>query len=868
MATPAAAAPPRVSRNVSLPAGRQPPAVGMLARRTLSESDLEPGTPTAPSGSSSSSSLSSRSNESNTVAADQQDLSEEEEPLAAQWADSLPPHLLDTLLLSARLRKRQEVIHVTEVVSWSCAELIVSEGSHVRWLKVLDTVFHRPLLRAPALLAAEDVRALFPNLQQVRERHARLYAELRAARNHAPDHIVQIQPVAQALLNTLGEAGYAGCLARFCRGQRLALEALRERRRKHKELHQFLCGREQLPLCGRLQLRDLLACVWQRLTKYQLLLESVLKTVSEEGGEGVPEGGAAEGSEAGGAAAARRALAVAKDVLHTVDTAIRTAENEHRLSKLEVRAGSGPEWEELRRLDLTTRSLRLEGDLALRNDSSKRVNVLALMLSDCLVLLQREGERFVLRPISQPSQQGPLSPLIKWDKVLFRPNAAVRNTFFLMNINGVQMHELSANTAAEYATWVKHIQQAPLATLTELKPLVAHHHSRSNDDSGINVSRNPSDASEKSSSTAPDEDRDTDHPERDTDHPERDAERDVEHAEHDPPEPEHAEHAGERDRTSTERLDHDRDEKRDDIARDGDSDDSNRRRRATVGRISTHCGELLPALAGRDALTVRDPPARALVHTARRALTHQGTAPLAHPPPPSTRRERLRRLDEVISRALRAKSSIVGELLGVPAESYAQVADLAVAETLGQVDMSDMEPAGAQAEGEVDIHQLLLAAHEQANQLTELLAKALTVDETSAMAARSGRCDTCRRAPPLAHTRPAHNALPHSHDADSSAPNYEDLEESSDRPDELSELEACLRSSEQGEGDWPTPRPSWRTRTPPGTSWPRTATSLTHCARRPGTHTLGVASGAGGVAQAAEGGVSLRVLRWTIFSCS
>ena len=45
------------------------------------------------------------------VAASQSDWSEEEEPLAAQWADSLPPHALDTLDLSATLRKRQEVIH-------------------------------------------------------------------------------------------------------------------------------------------------------------------------------------------------------------------------------------------------------------------------------------------------------------------------------------------------------------------------------------------------------------------------------------------------------------------------------------------------------------------------------------------------------------------------------------------------------------------------------------------------------------------------------------------------------------------------------------------------------------------------------------
>ncbi|XP_068624314.1 rho guanine nucleotide exchange factor 11 [Battus philenor] len=694
--------------------------------------DLEPGAATAPSGSSSSSSLSSRSNESNTVAAEQQasqsDWSEEEEPLAAQWADNLPPQLLDSLLLPARLRKRQEVIH----------ELIVSEGSHVRWLKVLDGVFHRPLLGQPSLLPAEELRALFPNLPGVRERHAKLYAELRAARNDAPGHVVQVRPVADALLNTLGESGYASCLARFCRGQRMALEALRERRRKHKELHQFLCSREQLPLCGRLQLRDLLACVWQRLTKYQLLLEGVLKTVSE-----------AEGDSAEDALAVRRALIVAKDVLHSVDTAIRSAENEHRLktiqSKLEVRAGAGAEWDELRRLDLTSRSLRLEGELGLRNDS-KRLNVLALMLDDCLVLLQREGDKFVLKPINQPSQQGQLSPLIKWDKVLFRPNAAVRNTFFLMNINGVQMHELSANTPNEYTTWVKHIQQAPLAKLTELKPALAshqHHHSRSIDDSGINVSRNPSDASEKSSSTAPDEEREREH--------------DREQAAEQAPEngPEHVpEQAPERERNSAERIEHHREDKREEMTREGDSDDSHRQQRATVGRISMHSGDCAPALTPPNALTVAEPGA---VHTARRALTHQ---------------ERLRRLDEVISRALRAKSSIVGELLGVPADSYAHLADMAVADTLGQVDMSEMEPTESD---EVDIHQLLLAAHEQANQLTEMLSRALTLDESGAVAARSGRCDNCRRAP-----RP-----------------QESPEAAADRSDEISELENCLRASEE-----------------------------------------------------------------------
>ncbi|CAK1549163.1 unnamed protein product [Leptosia nina] len=666
--------------------------------------DLEPGAATAPSGSSSNSSLSSKSNESNTAATEQQDWSEEEEPLASQWSDSLPPGVRDTIVLCARLRKRQEVIH----------ELIVSEGSHVRWLKVLGGDFLKPLERQPSLLPTEELKALFPNLPSVKERHVRLYSELRAVRNEAPNHVVQIRPIADALLNTLGEAGYASCLSHFCRGQRMALDALRERRRKNKDLHQFLAGREQLPRCGRLQLRDLLACVWQRLTKYQLLLEGILKTVTEDQSEED-----AESEE--DIAQLRKALQTAKEVLHSVDMAIRTAENEHRLktiqSKLEVRVPVGPEWEELRRLELTQHSLRMEGELLVRTDT-KKMSVLALMLEDSLVLLQREAERFLLKPIAQPSQNTLLSPLIKWDKVLFRPNAAMRNTFFLMNINGIQMHELSANTAAEYSTWVRLIQESRLA---ETKPTLtsSHQHTRSTDDSGINVSRNPSDASEKSTSSAPPDDTcDSDRENR-------------ENKEKDVGEKETRDRASvepEREKASVEREDKTERMNRS-VSVDKDDGEEKHRRRATVGRITTHvdpedsCG-----LVDGGNITIR-PPIQG-VPTAQRVLSHT---------------ERLRRLDEAISRALQAKSAVVAEILGVPADSFSHMAELAVADTLGHVDLcADLRPHEMSVEGEPDVHQLLLAAQAQANQLTEALSGALSVNEASVVRARSGRCDSCK----------------------------------------------------------------------------------------------------------------------------
>ncbi|GBP87961.1 Rho guanine nucleotide exchange factor 12 [Eumeta japonica] len=707
--------------------------------------DLEAGAGgAAPSGSSSSSSLSSRSNESNTAApshqgaasrlyavsvisrrssrcvlelqpAWQSEWSEEEEPLAAAWADTVPAHVFDALDLSPRHRKRQEVIH----------ELIVSEGSHVRWLRVLGCVFLRPLERGEHahLLTPDELRALFPNLPQVLERHMRLYTSLKQLRvGPSAEHAVRLRPLADVVLQTLGEPGYAVCVSRFCRGQRMALEALRERRRKNKELHQFLAAREQDPLCGRLQLRDLIACVWQRLTKYQLLLENILRTVMDED----------EDSEED-VARMRLALDTAKEVLHSVDTAIRTAENDHRLrtiqNKLEVRVGSsgGGEFEELRRFELTRHSLRMEGDLMIRTDTNKRVPVLALMLEDCLVLLQREGDRFLLKPIPQPSQSGLLSPIVRWSTVLFRPNAAVRNAFFLMNLNGVQMHELSANTPAEYSMWCKYIQEAPLAdarTGSHHAPVRAH-----DDNSSVSVTRNPSDASERSGSV----------PRESADAPP--AER-PESAAADAPPPAPASPAPPAEPTAP-------------APPTPEVEKKQIPRRPTVGRISTHGPELTAPLEPSAALTVHPPAAHARAHTASLALTSQ---------------ERLRRLDAAVGRALRAKSQLVGELLAVPSDARAAsaVAELAVADALGQLDVNrEMrltaadgfeETEGADSDNEApDVHQLLLAAQAQgtalrytgcANYLTMALTRALSVSEADVVSARGGArgvCDSCAR---------------------------------------------------------------------------------------------------------------------------
>jgi hypothetical protein len=69
----------------------------------------------------------------------------------------------------------------------------------------------------------------------------------------------------------------AEAAAKFCRGQSLALQQLRLREKTDPKLKNFLQDAESNPLCRRLQLKDFIPLGMQRLTKYPLLLENLVK---------------------------------------------------------------------------------------------------------------------------------------------------------------------------------------------------------------------------------------------------------------------------------------------------------------------------------------------------------------------------------------------------------------------------------------------------------------------------------------------------------------------------------------------------------------------------------------------------------------
>ncbi|XP_048144662.1 rho guanine nucleotide exchange factor 11-like isoform X2 [Corvus hawaiiensis] len=264
--------------------------------------------------------------------------------------------------------------------------------------------------------------------------------------------------------------------ATFCSYQSIALELIKTKQRKESRFQLFMQEAESNPQCRRLQLKDLIVSEMQRLTKYPLLLENIIKCT---------EAGSAEQEKL------CRARDQCRDVLRFVNDAVRRAENRHRLQGYQRRldtAGlertSNPLAAEFRNLDLTSHRMIHEGPLTWRVAKDKTVELHVLLLEDLLVLLQRQDERLVLKCHSKSAlgassdTKGSFSPVLKLNSVLIRSVATDKRALFIICTSelGPQIYELVALTSSEKNTWMELLEQAVQgATRSVTGPPKRHH---------------------------------------------------------------------------------------------------------------------------------------------------------------------------------------------------------------------------------------------------------------------------------------------------------------------------------------------------------------------------------------------------------
>ncbi|XP_037614086.1 rho guanine nucleotide exchange factor 11 isoform X3 [Sebastes umbrosus] len=373
---------------------------------------------------------------------------EEEVSDGQNWQDTVLPQLLATL--SPREVDRQAVIY----------ELFTTEASHLRTLRVLDQVFFQKMR---SVLNSDELACIFPNLPQVYELHASL-CEAMKKRREAPI----VQDIGDVMLARFeGAAGeeFQEQASQLCSQQSQALELIKNKKRKDPRFAHIIQECEASPHCRRLQLKDLLVSEMQRLTKYPLLLDNIIKH-TEAGSSDLPS--------------LQRAQTCCRGILQVVNELVGETLHRQRLSQYQRRLDAAPLFKSL---DLTTKRMIHEGPLTWKVSKDKQIEIQALLLSDCLVLLQRgPDDRLQLRYPSRwlggggggsGDSKTSFSPLVKLDSLLVRSVATDNKALYVISTTERQIYELVAGTSSEKNTW-KDLLDKTISSSGGSSPLINH----------------------------------------------------------------------------------------------------------------------------------------------------------------------------------------------------------------------------------------------------------------------------------------------------------------------------------------------------------------------------------------------------------
>ncbi|KAG8519940.1 LOW QUALITY PROTEIN: Rho guanine nucleotide exchange factor 11, partial [Galemys pyrenaicus] len=370
----------------------------------------------------------------------------EPEPDAQNWQHTVGKDVVAGL--SQREIDRQEVIN----------ELFVTEASHLRTLRVLDLIFYQRM-KKENLMPREELARLFPNLPELIEIHNSWCESMRKLREEGPI-IKDVGDLMLARFDGPAREELQQMAAQFCSYQSIALELIKTKQRKESRFQLFMQEAESHPQCRRLQLRDLIISEMQRLTKYPLLLESIIKHTA---------GGTSEHEKL------CRARDQCREILKYVNEAVKQTENRHRLEGYQKRLdttslerASNPLAAEFKSLDLTTRKMIHEGPLTWRMSKDKTLDLHVLLLEDLLVLLQKQDEKLLLKchsktAVGSSDSKQTFSPALKLNAVLIRSVATDKRAFFIIctsELGPPQIYELVALTSSDKNTWMELLEEA------------------------------------------------------------------------------------------------------------------------------------------------------------------------------------------------------------------------------------------------------------------------------------------------------------------------------------------------------------------------------------------------------------------------
>ncbi|XP_055980929.1 pleckstrin homology domain-containing family G member 5 [Sorex fumeus] len=382
---------------------------------------------------------------------EEEDEDEEEDEACLRLEDSWRELIDGHEKLSRRQSHQQEAI-------W---ELLHTEASYIKKLRVITNLFLCCLLnlQESGLLCEVEAERLFSNIPEIARLHRRLWASVMAPVLEKARRTRALMQPCDFLKGFKMFGSLFKPYTRYCMEEEGCMEYMRGLLRDNDLFRAYVTWAEKHQQCQRLKLSDMLAKPHQRLTKYPLLLKSVLRKTDEP--------------------RTKEAVVTMIDsverFIHHVNACMRQRQERQRLAAVgsridayEVVEGSNDEVDKLLkeflRLDLTapipgaspeeTRQLLLEGSLRMKEGKDSKMDVYCFLFTDLLL---------VTKAVKKAERTKVIRPPLLVDRLVCR-ELRDPGSFLLIHLNefhsAVGAYTFQASSQALCRGWVEAIYNA------------------------------------------------------------------------------------------------------------------------------------------------------------------------------------------------------------------------------------------------------------------------------------------------------------------------------------------------------------------------------------------------------------------------
>ncbi|XP_071573187.1 uncharacterized protein Cyst isoform X3 [Temnothorax nylanderi] len=328
--------------------------------------------------------------------------------------------------------KRQEHIY----------EFVLTEKHHCLVLLAMEKIFAEGL-RRHFRLGQPDLERMFPRLRDLIDIHLRFLQKLWKRQNANP----VVSTIADILVEQFSSDNaqrMKSAYGEFCSRHRDAVEAYKYYLRNDPRFARFVRHCQTNPLLKKKGIPECILFVTQRLTKYPLLIEPLIKTgVTQDEGEDL-----------------RKALVLVKEILADVDACVADKEREDRkleiYNKIDAKSFATYRGAKFKKSDIINRILKFEGTAYLMQGRGKMTAIVVVVLSDILFFLAERDQKYAF--FVPDNKAG----IVSLQKLLVREKARQESSIYLISSNPAEpeMFELKIQKPKDKQLWIRAIRSA------------------------------------------------------------------------------------------------------------------------------------------------------------------------------------------------------------------------------------------------------------------------------------------------------------------------------------------------------------------------------------------------------------------------